>query len=353
MADQDQFNSQPGMSEPQRMPPSPPPIRPREPEPENLPFSTGGGFSAPVSGAPVAPPPAPEIAMRTMESDIRSVKGGAPAPVAESVLPSELRDVLEQPETVDQMGGAVESSSSKKIFKVILIVVLVSVLGGGLGFAGYKYVYPLFTPSKESAVVTPPKEEEPAIIQTRITHKTYFVGSIPKTTINFRDLSLVNLTQAFHQVSSETDRSLKEVEIFDPTGGQIYAKDFLANILPLTDADKTLLSENLDPDLTAYLYYDKSSAWPGSVFKLKTPNSAAALQQSFLPVVELMDLSVFYLNAPGIFQQFKDGKVDAFSTRYAVASQPGAAFNYGIFGEYLIFSASYDGLKAAVDALGL
>jgi len=153
MADQDQFNSQPGMSEPQRMPPSPPPIRPREPEPENLPF--------------VAPSPAPEIAMRTMESDIRSVKGGAPAPVAESVLPSELRDVLEQPETVDQMGGAVESSPSKKLFKVIFIIVLVSVLGGGLGFAGYKYVYPLFVTDEQPAVITPKDGEQP-LIQTRI-----------------------------------------------------------------------------------------------------------------------------------------------------------------------------------------
>src|SRR3989338_3530657 len=339
MADQDQFNPQNFVPEPQRIPPNPPPIRPREPEPENLPF--------------VAPSPAPEIAMRTMESDIRSVKGGAPAPVAESVLPSELRDVLEQPETVDQMGGAVESSSSKKLFKVILITVLVLVLGGGLGFAGYKYVYPLLVSDDEQPAVVTPKEEEQPLIQARITHKTYFVKPVPKTTVNFRDLSLANLTQALFQISFEADPLLKEVEIFDPTGGQIYAKDLLVNILPLTDTDKTLLSENLDPDFTAFLYYSKGSAWPGYIFKLKTSSSATTLQQSFLPVVELMDLSVFYLNAPGTFQQFKDGKVDAFSTRYAVASQPGAAFNHGIFGEYLIFSASYEGLKEALAALGL
>src|SRR3989344_2518076 len=353
MADQDQFNSQLGMPEPQRMPPSPPPIRPRELEPENLPFPTGGGFSAPISGTPVPPPPAPEISMRTMESDIRSVKGGAPVPVAESVLPSELRDVLEQPETIDQMGGAVEVPSSKKLFKVILIMVLVLVLGGGLGFAGYKYVYPLFVSDDEQPAVVTPKDGEQPLIQARVTHKTYFAKLVSKITVNFRDLSLVNLTQALNQVASETDRFLKELEIFNPTGGQIYAKDFLANILPLTDGDKTLLSENLDPDFTAYLYYDKGSAWPGYVFKLKTSGSATALQQSFLPVVELMDLSVFYLNAPGTFQQFKDGKVGAFSTRYAVASQSGAAFNHGIFGEYLILSTSYEGLKEASSALGL
>lgn len=343
MAD-DQFNPQNFGAEPlKRVPPPPPLIRPREPESENF------------SSAPVAPPPAPEISMRTMEGDIRSIKEGAPSPTPESVLPSELKDILEQPETVNQMGVPIveEPSGSKKILKVLIISIVVLLVGGGLGFAGYKYVYPVFFGEEESDSVVAPLIKEQPPIQTRVTHKTYFVGSVQKTTINFRDLNLINITQALRQVPVEQNRTLKEAEIFDVTGGQIYAQDFLSNILPLTDVDKKLLADSLDPDFTAYLYYDKDIAWPGYVFKLKPTASAIILQQSFLPVVELMDLSVFYLTAPGTFQPFKDGKVGSYSTRYAVGSQAVAAFNHGILGEYLVFSASYDGLKAAVAALGL
>lgn len=347
-----------------RIPPPPPPIRPRPeftegPHPDSPAGEEGprADFapdfsSAAPSAQSVPPPPAPEIAMRTMEGDIRSIQGGAPTPVPESVLPSELKDVLEQPETVDQMAGPVEAPATRKVWKTILVLFLIVVIGGGLGWAGYKYVYPLFIPVPEEGPPKMPTGTQPSL-QTRITHKTYFVGTVSKTTINFRDLGLPNILQALRQVPVEQNQTFKEVEIFDVTGGQIYAKDFLSNVLPLTDADKTLLADSLEPDFTSYLYYDKDTAWPGYVFKIKSASSVSALRQSFLPIVELVDLSAFYLVPPGTFQPFKDGKVGNYSTRYAVGSQSGAAFNHGILGDYLIFSTSYDGLKAAVAALGL
>ena len=56
---------------------------------------------------------------------------------------------------------------------------------------------------------------------------------------------------------------------------------------------------------------------------------------------------------PGAFKGFKDGTLNAMASRYSVGSTPGASFNYGVFGGYLVISTSYDGLKAVAPMLGL
>jgi hypothetical protein len=64
------------------------------------------------------------------------------------------------------------------------------------------------------------------------------------------------------------------------------------------------------------------------------------------------DLANFYLTDPGSFGAFKDGKLSTYPTRYSVSTNKDA-FNYGFFGNYLVLSSSYNGLKSAVANLGL
>ena len=393
---------------PQRTPPTPPPIRPRSTELENessdipfepmaasLPPILSAGFPRQSSGqagqAPsinssrqsfpqqssgqagqtgqedlspepkVAPPPAPEIGMRTLESDVKSVKGGEPAPVPEAVLPSELKEVLEQPETIVQMEGPVEALPTKtgKALKVFFLIMGILILGGGLGVFGYYVVYPLIGQAPTAEIGQPPVNQAESIpLPVRLSHQSYFSSAVTKKSVNFNItlLNLSSITQALQEITSKYSQpsgAIQEIEISDLSGGQIYAKDFFSNLLRITDADKKIISEQLDPDFTAYLYYDDKGVWPGYILKIKSTESAAVLTSDFLPVVELLDVNGFYLISPGAFQAFRDGKAGNYTTRYALASQPGASFNYGIIGDYLIFSASYNGLKEAAAALGL
>jgi len=299
--------------------------------------------------------------MRTLESDIKAIRGGEASPMPESVLPSELKEVFEQPETVAQLETVEEvAPRGKKFFKIILFVVGILIVGGGLGLLGYYVIYPLLSPPPKPSVVQQPSGQQPsssaqAPIQVRIVHKSYFVSSpTAKTTINFRDLNRGNIIQALKQVASEQSGTIKEIEIFDSTGGQIYADNFFSNLIALRESDKNILSVALEPDFTAFLYYDSRGVWPGYVMKLKSDSGfLSKLQNDFLPYLENSDLSGFYLASPGVFGAFQNGKVKNYATRYAVGSTPGAAFNYVFAGDYLIFSSSYDGLKLAIAALGL
>ena len=331
---------------------APPPVRPVSDvtPPGNLPFVEE---SAPRSASqpPINPVSKPEVSIRTMEADLKSLKLGA-APKAESVLPSAMKDIKEVPETVSQLGQVVSEQPRRSWIKTVIMILAVLVVGGGVGFIAYYYVYPLFIGTEEPISETPSDMMPPSALPVRLNHVSYFQANIPKTRVEFRALTAVTIAEALNKIEPAADGSLKEVPILDIGGGQIYFADFLGTLLPLTDADKNIISESLAQDFTAFLYYDANGVWPGYVAKLKSPAGADKLKFEFLPVMELFDLGSLYL-APVSLQPFKDGKYNSLETRYAVGSAPGASFNYAFAGDYLVLSTSFNGFKAAVMALGL
>lgn len=332
-----------------RVSPVPPPIRPHVSE---------------DIGEELKKEPEGDIGLRTLESDMKAIQEsetvrqpqGESVPAPESVLPWELKEVFEQPETVGQLGGVqVESEKQppRKILKIIVLIAGILIVGGGLGFLGYYVVYPWFNPPEVVEEMLSQTEEQQPVLPVRLSHKSYFVGVVPKEVISFRELNQTNISAALKKVVSEKIGILKEIEILDNTGGQIYFDAFISNFLQLTAADKNNLSSWLEPDFTAFLYYDANGIWPGYIAKVKSAEFLPKVKSDFLPIAELTDPTLFYLSSPGTFQAFKDGKVQNYATRYAVASQPGVAFNYGVFGDYAIFSTSYSGLKSAISLLGL
>ncbi|MBI3046008.1 MAG: hypothetical protein HYY86_00475 [Candidatus Harrisonbacteria bacterium] len=194
---------------------------------------------------------------------------------------------------------------------IIMVIGLLSVSAG----AGVRYA----VESRKSLFVGAP---ELALKQTAsIIHQTYFLSA------------------------SETDNRFNEVEILKEDGGQMSLPELFRRFLPVFDKD--FLSQTFNDDFTAFRYYDANGSWPGYVAKIK---DSQVLAPVIAPILENY-AARFYIS-PETLGEFKDGSVLGIKTRYAIGSRPGSAFNYGLFNEYLVISASFDGFKLALKSLG-
>jgi len=309
----------------------------------------------PDEKGPVAPPPPPEIGLRTMQSDIKSVQAGEVAPSSQPVTPPQFSDVMEKADSDSQMGGesVMAAPSSKKSAKTMMLVIGVMVIAGGLGVFGYYVIYPKISsvkPASESVSQQP----QPSPV-TRIPHASYFVKPTAGTdTASFSTLTDNAITGELlkQSVNSPGNDVAKEILLNDSNGSQIALSAFLS-VLTGNKLDPSALNTLFDEDFTTYLYYDNNGVWPGYVVKLKegiSPEIAVAAIQA----LESADLSFFYLDPVGLtFQSFKSGSYKGSATRYAAGSQAGASFNYAAFGNYLLINTSFSGLKAGVALLGL
>ncbi len=144
----------------------------------------------------------------------------------------------------------------------------------------------------------------------------------------------------------KTDEKLREIIIPKDQGRSVSFAKLFHNLFPFLDA--AFLDGYFENDFTFFQYQDSHGSWPGYVAKIKNGqafNSVFALilenyGERFFPSVESLGL-------------FRDGLVAGAKTRYAVGFQPGAALNYGVFGDYLVISASFEGFKLAIGALGI
>lgn len=322
---------------PQRIPPIPPPIRPRE--------------EASSEEKPASVVPAGDVFVRTMEEDIK-------APKPEEVLPPEEgRDIEIKPETVvppmPEAPRIAELPELETPKKPIWLFVVGGIIIAAVSFVlGYFVVFPLIFPAKEAITVT----EQPAVSApiaeeaklAKIEHKSLFVikpAGISNVSVLPMDLFGISVALQSAAAVRLADGSVREAAILDQNGNQISYSEFLA--LFLSGADKAQLEQWFENDFSAYLYYDRNGVWPGYVAKIKrNPSLISSLEN-------VGNITNFYLAAPGTFSSFKDGKVNGYATRYSVGSKAGASFNYGTFGNYFIISTSFDGLKAAVKLLSL
>jgi len=134
--------------------------------------------SAGNNGRPMPPPPPPpEITLRTMQSDIESIKqSGGENPIAKPFIPPEIKNQTNNMELGDLSkeegmikpgngdGVLPPSEPPKKKLKIfILISVLILVVAGAV-FAGYKFIYPMFKP----VIPVAPPQEQLAVIPENI-----------------------------------------------------------------------------------------------------------------------------------------------------------------------------------------
>lgn len=263
-------------------------------------------------------------------------------------VPSTSQPEFFSPETISPspMPEGVSAKSGK--LKPFLMILGALVFVVAVGSFSYFVIFPIvFQPKTPSTVQTPQ-------VQTgALTHKSFLVGSpaasaeIKLASSDYLTIATALQNEAFNQLA---DGQIKEVKISD-NRGQVPFADYLGALMPATTALGG--SGWFEGDFTALLYYDASGVWPVYVAKLKNGVDAASVKNGLKALEPIMEVANLYLNPPGTFSAFKDGKAGNYATRYSVGTQKGAAFNYGVVKNYLLLSANYNGLKAALPLLGL
>lgn len=348
---------------------------------------------------PLAPPPVAKLDARTMSSDLRSMQqsGGAmPRPYAPQNVPSApaapvptrmpappvpVPTVPQPASTAPTPAAALYSAPiEKKGGKNIFIISLVATLIVGLGALGYFVLYPMIfgestvpppvsdtpgelplpsvpnpnpIPAEEpilgpapAPVNSPSPDENSGTPTPALTteHASFFKIGADDT----KNFTLTNLTFA-------SLKSLLSFETSDvPLLTELIGKNAAGNIMTFGQFAETAfptvftppVAAQFETDFTFFSLTNQKGTWLGFVAK-KKPSSAPSL----VALETSAALQNFFLKTPGTMQIWKVGKAGATDTRYASFQLPGAGFNYGWSGDYLVVSASYDAFKEALRRL--
>ena len=351
------------------------------------------------------PPPPPEITLRTMQSDMESVKqSGGENPTPQAFTPPEIKNQnmsgLDDLSKEDGMirPGAGEgvlppAEPPKKKGKIIILISVLILVLAGAAYAGYVYVYPMFakpaisvnqpvvpettipeTEIPETIVVVPPEEEiiatstpeematttpeeilPPPIFRTHVSALVSPADSIinlsvtgSTTLASIRDLLVA---EAGNKPAVET--FLKEVSLSDAFGQLVFADVFSMFLPEVTSFE---LSQYFQEDFTSVIFYDNNGAWFGLVAKLKEGASVSEAKTLMSKLEPSSGLANLYLQDPGTKNSagFKDGSANSVATRYLSFSNIGASLNYGWTPDNtFVLSTSYNGMKAMLVKLGI
>lgn len=241
------------------------------------------------------------------------------------------------------------AAGGKSPVKGIITFLVALIFIGGIGSLAYFVIFPMFFSQEE---LPGPVNQQPIETQQPLTHQSFLVSPpASEAEITFPDLSYLTIATELQNESLNqlADNQIKEIKIFS-SDGQVPFSDFLSAISPSAVG----LNENwFEQDFTALFYYDARGVWPIYVAKLASNVDQQVVQAWLHELETVWEVANFYLLPPDSFAFFKDGALKQYPTRYAVGSEPGASFNYGIFGPYLVLSTSFDGLKVALPLLGL
>ncbi len=287
--------------------------------------------------------------------DVKITTGEGRGPETPPVSPSPMTPPASQPDFLSSDNLAPSPvpagvEAGPRPLRVIVFVLVGLIFVVGIGALGYFVIYPIIFPAKAPA-------ENPAVNTlppvTQASHASYLKASPSGTAeIKLGDTNYPTIASALQNESLNqlADGQYKEVRI-SSNSGQVPFAAYLGGVSPATKA--LALGDWFENDFTALLYYDPAGVWPVYVAKLKQGVAPSAVMSGFKGAEGVLDLSNFYLNSPGTFSAFKDGKVATYATRYTIASTPGAAFNYGVAGDYFIISTNYNALKGVLPKLGL
>lgn len=359
------------------------------------------------------PPPPPEITLRTMKSDLDSLKqtGGAnptpkpftppeiksspitpptpppapptpPTPPAAPKIsptnfpfqkPEEKKVSLEQfskPDELSKIGAPktipglppATPGSSKKIKLIILISVLL-VVGIGSALLGYYVIFPKFFPSETITETTSEPEtnqftentlptEEVTPIENLIIHQS-FVSTISSSVAPIAVTDSISLKNSIFQESQKTaaNDSLAEVVLQNQQATAISSNKILPMIFPEFSAESLI---GLEDDFTFVLYYDANGVWPAYVFKIKPEFTAAQIQNSINGIIETSNgLKNLFISDPGTANVagFKTGQTSGIATRYLTFTKAGASLNLAWTNDKFIISSSYNGAKKILSNL--
>ncbi len=330
--------------------PIPEPTPPVSPPPSSF-QGAGPGPSIPSS-------PPPDVGIRTMASDLSSLKASGGLEAKPTTFKSE--DFNKEPVLdIEQPGAAgaekrVKSIQQRPHPRVLFISLGIVVFIVIAGLVIYFFVMPLIFPSQEELITeTPPAEMPPAIPP--LVHQSYFI--VPPASIagmNLNNLNLAEVDTALNTAAAGMElQTIREITFTVAETAVPETADFLSLAFP--GLDKEFLESSFERDFTVFLYRDSNGSWPGYVFRL---NSDSTVSQT-TPIISSIESST---NIPNIYltdlgspssAEFKDGlKIGETSARYLSFNTPGASFNYGWFDNHLIVSTSFNGFREALKLLG-
>lgn len=354
-----------------------------------------GSFPPASPTRPTTPPPTPpppEITLRTMQSDMESLKqtggsGSTPKPFTPPELTKDLSRpavpppppmpripqtdfATQRPSAPSAAAPKIETEASGSNWGKMLLWGGAMLLIIGAGVAGYLYVYPILFPQLPSAppapaITTPapvvpapeipapeavvPPAETPAQpkAHTSLLASPASVFAINLTTVDMTSLKIALQTEA--QKTGAMD-SLAELTL-NNAGGQISSSVILPLMLPALTAET--MKKLFTDDFTMALYRDANGVWPVYVLALSPESSLVEAQPAVTALESSANLGNLFLTAPGTQNAagFKSGKIGDINTRYVTFSKAGASLNMAWSGNRLILSTSFNGLKKTLSGL--
>jgi len=349
---------------------------------------------------PLAKMPSDKIDVRTMASDVMSVKetgGGMPRPYtpqAQTTAPKETIALSQQiPPSqspvnfADQMMGGVtqvgqqtptapqpeKTKGGRSIFKTLLIIIIVL----GLAAIGYFFVYPLLSttdaekapevvntapvppenivnipliPPVETPTTTLPIVIPPAPVSTVDTHASFFKT---KADLVFdAKLSAFTLNDLKTPIAFETTSVplFKEVVWKTQENKPLSFSQVASLIFP--NFFTTEKVSNFQDDFTLFSYSNTKGTWLGFITKLKDGVNVGAIQDSMNILQKDTGLKNLFLSDPGTMSPWKDGKVRNKPTSLAPFSLQGATISYTWFDRYLLVSSNLEAAEDAAKRLG-
>lgn len=352
--------------------------------PANLPTTP-----PPERPKPPAPPP-PEISVRTMKSDLESLKetgGTTPVPkpftlqeFKKEVLPTPPLPPPPRPEGARlapesgaapqritpletgraelPAGSAIEEEKAGGKGKKIAVWAGTLAVIVGVGLAGYYVIFPLFFPAQTPPpppVFTAPPTEIPTVptaeIPTATPHQSLLKSSAAVSSANLSTTDLTSLSDALQQEAQKQNPpgTLSELTLSNASG-QLPAPAVFSALLPELSPEN--LKNLFEDDFTTALYFDENGAWPAYILKLKAEASPVEAQTEVAKIESSPNLrNLFALNPGTQGANFKSGQANGLATRYVAYSKKGAAINIAWSGDKLVISASYNGLKKVLSNL--
>lgn len=300
----------------------------------------------------VPSPPAQDISIRTMESDMEALKQGGGIPAEpEKFRPADLHKEEKEFEaqTTEAPAKAENDPEKKKHQMRVLLGVSLFILVAGL--VGYFFVGPLLAPRDGGEpTVQDPEGQAPVEMTPSFEHASYFTkGADLQGTVSVSTVLLPEIRSAFTTVTGgNTSKGVLQEISFSSVAGPVSAQELLTAMIP--SSDPTILATTFEKDFTAFVYYDDSGAWPGYVFKVTDATMMQSAVQPTAVVTGIFEgsdtLQNFFVSDPGeATAAFKDGGIFT-GSRYRSYAAKGASFNYGWRGAYVVVSTSYTGFKA-------
>lgn len=269
-----------------------------------------------------------------------------PAPVAQPIP-------LELP--------AGQSSSAVKALRSLIALIAIVAIGWG----AYNYGWPALRAMNESApeqAIPAPLEPAPApqeVPVAPLAPTASMIGTpgadIATVTADLTPSGIIAGLSAEARKGAPQGSSIREVSVNGPTGAVSFP-GLIAALLPEGQPSglADLFATGFESAFTSYIFHDDKGAWPGYIVKIAQGGPDIVTLADRLQKLESASYQNFFLSSPGAAQAFRTGQVkEQYMNRFAAFSTPGASFNYGIFGQYVIINTSYGGLLRALELLAL